>query len=89
MILSGGSVASRSVNGNRTSLSLIEALIVREMEVMEAHQYRAASAEDQKLKLLFSKLAETHAQSVTELQSYLNETESQDEITKQINEIFL
>jgi uncharacterized protein (DUF3084 family) len=75
--------------GDRTSVGLIESLIVREREVVKAHQNRAASAQDQKLRSLFSKLAEIHSQSIAELQSYLSETRSQSEITSQINEIFL
>jgi hypothetical protein len=71
------------------SLPFIERLIVREKEILETHQNNAASVDDQKLKLLFKKLAEIHAQSLAELQSYLSETRSHDEITEQINEIFL
>jgi len=70
-------------------LPFIEQLIVREKEIIETHQSSAASVEDQKLKSLFKKLAEIHAQSLAELQSYLSETRSHDEITGQINEIFL
>jgi hypothetical protein len=71
------------------SLSFIERLIVQEKEILETHRNSAASLEDQKLKSLFRKLAEIHAQSLAELESYLSETRSQDEITSQINEIFL
>jgi hypothetical protein len=75
--------------GDQMSLGFIESLIVREREVMKAHQDRAASTEDRELRSLFGTLAEIHAQSLAELQSYLSETRSQDEITSQINEIFL
>ncbi len=67
----------------------IEQLIDREKEITETHQNNAASVEDPKLRSLFMKLAEIHAQSLAELQSYLSETRSHDEITEQINEIFL
>ena len=71
------------------SLPFIEQLIVQEKEILETHRISATSVEDEKLKSLFKKLAEIHAQSLAELQSYLSETKSHDEITEQINEIFL
>jgi rubrerythrin len=71
------------------SLPFIEQLITQEKEKIETHRNTAASVEDQKLKSLFKKLAEIHAQGLAELQSYLSETKSHDEITEQINEIFL
>jgi len=71
------------------SMSFIEQLIDQEKVMMEAHQDNAASLEDPKLKSILLKLAEIHAQSLAELQSYLSETRSHDEITEQINEIFL
>ena len=70
-------------------MSFIEQLIDQEKVMMEAHQDNAASLEDPKLKSILLKLAEIHAQSLAELQSYLSETRSHDEITEQINEIFL
>jgi hypothetical protein len=82
-------VRSQSENGDHMSLSFIERLIVQEKEILETHRNSAASVEDQKLNSLFRKLAEIHAQSLAELESYLSETRSQDEITSQINEIFL
>jgi hypothetical protein len=76
-------------NRNHESLPFIEQLIDREKVIIEAHQNNAASMEDPKLRSLFTKLAEIHAQSLAELQSYLSESRSHDEITEQINEIFL
>jgi rubrerythrin len=75
--------------GDDTSLGFTEGLMAHEREAIEAHENRAASTEDRKLRSLFTRLAEIHAQSLAELQSYLSETRSQDEITSQINEIFL
>jgi hypothetical protein len=75
--------------GDYTSLGFIEGLMACERDTIKAHQNSAASTEDRKLRSLFAKLAEIHAQSLAELQSYLSETRSQDEITSQINEIFL
>jgi rubrerythrin len=82
-------VTSRSDKRDHTSLSFIERLIVREKGAVEAHQNRAASVEDRDLKSLFKKLAEIHAQGLAELQLYLSEVKSRDEITEEINEIYL
>ena len=82
-------MAGQSAAVEYSSLGLIEWLIAREKELMKDHRNRAASVEDEKLKSLFMRLAEIHARSLTELQAYLSETKSQDEITRQINEIFL
>ena len=76
-------------NRDHMSTSSIEQLIDWEKVIIEAHQNNAARVEDPKLRSLFRKLAETHAQSLAELQSYLNESKSHDEITELINEIFL
>jgi rubrerythrin len=75
--------------GDYTSLGFIEGLMAHERDAIKAHQNRAESTEDRKLRSLFTRLAEIHAQSLAELQSYLSETRSQNEITSQINEIFL
>jgi rubrerythrin len=80
---------SKVDRGDYNSLGFIEGLMAREQDAIKAHQNRAASTQDRKLRSLFSRLAEIHAQSLAELQSYLSETRSQDEITSQINEIFL
>ena len=82
-------MTSEAGKRNHMSMSFIEQLIDQEKVMMEAHQDNAASLEDPKLKSILLKLAEIHAQSLAELQSYLSETRSHDEITEQINEIFL
>ena len=77
---------------NRTNeqvVELIEGLMAQERLTMEQCRQQEAQATEPKLKSLILRLSETHAHSCAELGAYLNEVRSQNEITLQINEMFL
>lgn len=74
---------------NQKSVELIKELMEQELTVAEQHRMQASLADEPKLKSLIVKLTETHEQSYAELRMLLGEVNSQNEITQQINEMFL
>ena len=71
------------------SIELIKELMEQERAVLEQHRRQASLAAEPKLKSLIVKLTQTHEQSYAELRTFLSEVNSQNEITQQINEMFL
>ena len=61
----------------------------RELANIEFHRRGVTTASDPRLKSLFSRLVDAHKDNYTELESYLRELQSLNEITRQINEMFL
>jgi hypothetical protein len=71
------------------STILVTALMDRELANIELHQRGASTTNEPRLKSLLNKLTEIHTESYKELESYLKEIQSLNEITRQINEMFL
>ncbi len=74
---------------NQESVELIKELMEQERQVAQQHRRQASLAAEPKLKSLIVKLTETHERSYAELRTLLGEVNSQNEITQQINEMFL
>lgn len=74
---------------DQKSVELIKELMEQERRVAEQHRLQASLAAEPKLKSIIVKLTETHEQSYAELRTLLGEVNSQNEITQQINEMFL
>ena len=71
------------------SIILVTALMDRELANIELHRRGVSTTTEPRLKSLLTRLTEIHAQSYAELESYLKEIQSLNEITRQINEMFL
>jgi rubrerythrin len=80
---------SKSVGGNVDVMARIEALMEEERTTIELRRRESTAASEPGLKSILTKLTELHAQSYAQLESYLKELRSSNEITQQINEMFI
>ncbi|HTY39216.1 MAG TPA: hypothetical protein VMH23_19010 [Bacteroidota bacterium] len=71
------------------SMARIEALMSEELKTIRLRELESSIASEPGLKSVLAKIAEIHAQVYAELESYLRELRSLNEITLQINEMFL
>lgn len=74
---------------SQESVELIERLIEAERSAFEQHRLNASRAGEPQLTSLFAMLTEMHSQCYAELRTFIGEVKSQNEITRQINEMFL
>jgi len=72
-----------------TSMARIEALMNEELETIQMRELESSVTWEPGLRSVLAKIAETHTQVYAELESYLRELRSLNEITLQINEMFL
>jgi hypothetical protein len=72
-----------------TSMARIEALMHEELETIQLRQLECSVTAEPGLRSVLTKIAEKHAEVYAELESYLRELRSLNEITLQINEMFL
>jgi hypothetical protein len=70
-------------------MARIEALMEEERMTIELRRRESTAANEPGLKSILMKLTELHAQSYAQLESYLKELRSSNEITQQINEMFI
>jgi hypothetical protein len=71
------------------TVDLLESLMEMERLTAEQHRRRAWQSKEQRLRSLFTTLADAHERTYSVVRSFLDETEGQTEITHQINEMFL
>ncbi len=74
--------------GSEHMMARIEALMEEERRTLELRRHESTVASEPGLKSVLMKLADLHAQSYAQLESFLKELQSSDEITRQINEMF-
>lgn len=70
-------------------MARIEALMEEERTTIELRRSESTAVSEPGLKSILMKLTELHAQSYAQLESYLKELRSSNEITQQINEMFI
>lgn len=80
---------SKSSVGNIDVMARIEALMEEERATIELRRRESTAASEPGLKSILTQLTELHAQSYAQLESYLKELQSSNEITQQINEMFI
>ena len=80
---------SKSGGGIVDVMARIEALMEEERTTIEIRRRESTAASEPGLKSILTKLTELHAQSYAQLESYLKELQSSNEITQQINEMFI
>lgn len=80
---------SKSGGGNVNLMARIEALMEEERTTIELRRRESTAASEPGLKSILARLTELHAQSYAQLESYLKELQSSNEITRQINEMFI
>ncbi len=80
---------SRSGGGNINLMARIEALMEEEWATIELRRRESTVASEPGLKSILTRLTELHAQSYAQLELYLKELQSSNEITQQINEMFI
>ena len=88
-IFEGAVMESQQSSTLLNSLILVTALMDRELANIELQRRGASATSEPRLRSLLAKLLDVHTQSYAELESYLKETQSLNEITRQINEMFL
>ena len=71
------------------SMARIEALMSEELTTIELRRCESLAASEPGLRSVLEKLTESHTQIYPELESSLGEVRSLNEITVQINEMFL
>jgi len=71
------------------SMARIEALMREELDTIQLRQQESLTVIEPGLRSVLAKITETHKQIYAELESYLRELRSLNEITLQINEMFL
>lgn len=71
------------------SMARIEALMKEELDTIQIRQQESSVVTEPGLKSVLVTITETHIQMCAELELYLRELRSLNEITLQINEIFL
>ncbi len=71
------------------SMARIEALMKEELDTIQVRQRESSAVTEPGLRSVLAKITETHNQIYAELESYLRELRSLNEITLQINEMFL
>ena len=71
------------------SMARIEALMREELDMIQLRQRESSTVTEPGLRSVLAKITETHSQIYAELESYLRELRSLNEITLQINEMFL
>jgi len=71
------------------SMARIEALMKEELDTIQLRQIETSAVTEPALRSVLAKITETHHQIYAELESYLRELRSLNEITLQINEMFL
>ncbi len=71
------------------SMARIEALMKEELDTIQLRQRESLAVTEPGLRSVLAKITETHEQIYVELESYLRELRSLNEITLQINEMFL
>ncbi len=79
---------SKSIKGNISAVTRIEELMEEERTTIELRRYESTVASEPGLKSILVQLTELHRRSYAQLESYLNELRSSNEITRQINEMF-
>ncbi len=82
-------MAQHMDNTDPKSIELIKELMELERMAMEEDRRHASRTAEPELKSLLLKLTKTHEQSFEDLQTFLGEVNSRNEITQQINEMFL
>lgn len=81
-------MASNEASSEELARTLRE-LITLEQQAAHAYKSKAAMSPDPLLQTLFSGLAERHLHWCAELQSRVQDVQSREEITLQINDMFL
>lgn len=71
------------------SMARIEALMREELDTIQLRQQESSVVSEPGLRSVLAKITETHMQTYAEVESYLRELRSLNEITLQINEMFL
>lgn len=71
------------------SMARIEALMKEELDTIRLRRLESSTVAEPGLMSVLAKITETHQQIYAELESYLRELRSLNEITLQINEMFL
>jgi len=71
------------------SMARIEALMREELDMIQLRQQESSTVTEPGLRSVLATITETHNQIYSELESYLRELRSLNEITLQINEMFL
>lgn len=71
------------------SMARIEALMKEELDTIQLRQQESSAVTEPGLRSVLVTITETHIQMYAELELYLRELRSLNEITLQINEMFL
>ena len=71
------------------SMARIEALMKEELDKIQLRKKESSAVTEPGLRSVLAQIIETHIQMYAELESYLRELRSLNEITLQINEMFL
>ena len=71
------------------SMARIEALMKEELDTIQLRKQESSAVTEPGLRSVLAQITETHIQMYAELESYLRELRSLNEITLQINEMFL
>ena len=76
------------INENQDPVKVIESLIAHERADCEEHRNNASVATEPKLKSVYERLADAHSAMYAELRSILDDIQSRNVITEQINDVY-